>query len=212
MTTRLTVLDRSARGFLAILMGASLARCSGSTDPTPSDTRHELDLNIIQLPASAAPFFNTGTSFYAKVGQDASGFIYFADSEGKQGEKFAEIKIPTGALAARPDGTPFAAGDSILISMQVAGQDQILVQLEPSGITFDPSHPAELKLDYGETGGDFNHDGHVDAEDSEIEQKLAIWRQEKPGDPFVKIGTVKIEEASELEAKLTSFSRYAIAY
>jgi hypothetical protein len=211
MTTRPTVLRRISRGALAALLVTSLAHCSSSTDPTSGDSRPELDLNIIQLPANAPPFYNTSTSFYAKVGSDASGFIYFEDQQGQRGEKFAELKIPGGALAARPDGTPFVSGDSVLITMQVA-QGEILVQLEPSGLTFRSGTPAELKLDYGEVGGDFNHDGHVDGADSEIEQKLAIWRQEKAGDPFVKIGTVKVEDASELEAKLTSFSRYAIAY
>ncbi|MEZ4587201.1 MAG: hypothetical protein R2909_12430 [Gemmatimonadales bacterium] len=82
----------------------------------------------------------------------------------------------------------------------------------PSGIQFSSSKPAELKLDYEETEGDLDGDGDHDDEDDAIETRLSIWRQEDPGDPFVKIGTVKTEGARELKAFLTSFSRYAISY
>ena len=57
-----------------------------------------------------------------------------------------------------------------------------------------------------------NEDGDVDEEDDHIETILGIWRQEQPGDPFVRLGSVKVEDQEELEAKLTGFSRYAIAY
>jgi len=33
-----------------------------------------------------------------------------------------------------------------------------------------------------------------------------------PGDPFVRLGSVKVEGQEELEADLQGFSRYAIAY
>ena len=200
-------------GLLLAGLGMGLARCgSDAAGPNPDDPRNELDLNVIRLPANAPPFYGTSVSFYAKVGQEASGFLYFQDQEGKRGEKFAELKIPSDALLARPDGTPFAAGDSVLITMQVGDPARLLVELQPSGIQFRGSSPAELKLEYGEAGDDLNHDGRVDGEDDEIEQRLAIWRQEQPGDPFVRVGTVKLEDENEVEAKLSSFSRYAIAY
>ena len=52
----------------------------------------------------------------------------------------------------------------------------------------------------------------MDDEDSHLETILGIWRQELPGQPFVRLGSVKVEDEEELEAKLTGFSRYAIAY
>jgi len=86
------------------------------------------------------------------------------------------------------------------------------VELLPSGLRFSAGKPAELKLDYEFAEDDFNHDGHVDDRDREAELRFAIWRQEAVGLPWVRQGSVKIEELREIEAELTGFSRYAIAY
>jgi hypothetical protein len=59
---------------------------------------------------------------------------------------------------------------------------------------------------------DFNHDGVSDAEDTAIESTLAIWRQENLGDPFVRLSSVLSSDLDEVEAGLTGFSRYALAY
>ena len=201
---------RLFRLFLTVLAGGAFAACgSGTTEPEP---RPPADLNIIQLPADHLPFERTTVSFWAKKSESREGRIYFLDSQGHRGEEYARLKIDSGSLLARPDGTPFGATDSVLITMTVADQSQILVELQPSGLRFAAGKPAEFKLTYGATGGDLNDDGSVDEKDGDIEQKMAIWRQEKLGDAFVQIGVVKVEELREIEAKLTSFSRYAIAY
>ena len=201
---------RFHRLFLAALAGSILTACgSGTTEPEP---RPPADLNIIKLPADHPPFEATTVSFWAKKSESREGRIYFLDSQGHRGEEYARLKIDSGSLLARPDGTPFGTKDSVLITMTVADPSQILVELQPSGLRFASDKPAELKLTYGATEGDLNEDGQVDGKDSEIEQQMAIWRQEKAGNPFVQIGVVKVEELREIEAKLTSFSRYAIAY
>jgi hypothetical protein len=201
---------RLFRLFLAALASSILTACGGGT--TEPEPRPPADLNIIQLPADHPPFETTTVSFWAKKGESREGKIYFLDSQGQRGEEYARLKIDSGSLLARPDGTPFGARDSVLITMSVADPSQILVELQPSGLRFASDKPAELKLTYGATEGDLNDDGRVDEEDDEIEQQMAIWRQEKAGDAFVQVGVVKVEEQREIEAKLTSFSRYAIAY
>jgi hypothetical protein len=52
----------------------------------------------------------------------------------------------------------------------------------------------------------------VDSGDEIIEQELGLWRQATLADPFVLIGSIKLEDQNEFEAELTGFSRYAIAY
>jgi hypothetical protein len=52
----------------------------------------------------------------------------------------------------------------------------------------------------------------VDVDDDAIESTMAIWRQESPGDPFVRVGTAVVEDLEEAEAELQGFSRYALAY
>ena len=50
--------------------------------------------------------------------------------------------------------------------------------------------PAELKIHYDHADDDLDDDGDVDGEDDDIESTLSIWRQESPGDPFVRLGSV----------------------
>ncbi|MEZ4455252.1 MAG: hypothetical protein R2882_01695 [Gemmatimonadales bacterium] len=151
-------------------------------------------------------------AFYASNARDSEGSIYFQEAGGGRGERFARLRIKSGGLSQRPDGTAFGPNDSVLIIMKLVNPSQLSVELRPSGLKFTSANPAELKMEYEETGGDLNGDGRNDDDDEDIETKLAIWRQENPGDPLVKVGTIKTEGVRELEAKLTSFSRYFIAY
>jgi hypothetical protein len=199
---------------LRTLLLTGLAACSSSvTEPDPPGTiRDPSELNIITLPADHPPFFSPSVSFWAKAGERAEGTIYFRDPNGERGDRFAELKIDEDALLRRPDGTPIAAGDSILITMTVSDQSEFLVEMQPSGLEFSSDEPAELKLKYEETKGDLNGNGRRDDDDDRIEGKLAIWVQEVLSGPFTKIGTVKIQGSRELKASLVSFSRFAIAY
>jgi hypothetical protein len=190
----------------------ALAACSDSTDPTPPIMRDPAALSILQLAQNAPPLWNSQASFYAVRGDDREARLFFQDDLGGQGEEYLRLKIPDAALLTRPDGTPFAVGDSILITVTVVDVQQILFELEPSGLRFDPAKPAELDIEYQEAGDDYDQDGDVDAEDDAIETELAIWRQEAVGGVFERLGSVKFEDLKEIDVELTGFTRYAIAY
>jgi hypothetical protein len=192
----------------------AVASCTDAMlDPDPPGTiKPTGELTIIRLPADAPPLFNDSVAFYARPGRDAEGFIYFQEDDGSRGEKFVELKIKQGSLAAFPDGRPFGPNDSVRIVIRVRDARTLIVDLEPAGLSFNRAEPAELKIEYEETGGDLDDDGDDDEDDDEIEQLIAIWRQENPTDPFVKLGTVKTEGLRELEAELLGFSRFAVAY
>ena len=93
------------------------------------------------------------------------------------------------SLQALPDGTPIAEGDSVLITIRVVDPAKMLFEMEPSGTDLLRRRPAELKIHYEEAHGDLNDDGSVDSDDDDIESTMAIWRQETPSDPFVRVGT-----------------------
>lgn len=187
-----------------------LAGC-GDTGPTTPE-RPPAELNIVRLAPNHPPFEQTTVSFWARVNQSREGKIYFRNSQGERGEEFASLKIDSGSLLARPDGSSFGTNDSILITMSVVDPSRVLVELQPAGLRFRSDKPAELKLEYGEADEDLDDDGDIDGDDHSAEQKLAIWRQEKPGEDYTQVGSVKSEDLREIEAKLVSFSRYAIAY
>jgi hypothetical protein len=88
----------------------------------------------------------------------------------------------------------------------------MLFDLQPTGLKFSPADPAELKIHYDHANGDLNDDGVSNGLDDALERTLAIWRQENPGEPFVRLVSVLTIETDEADAELTGFSRYALAY
>jgi hypothetical protein len=202
------------RGILGVSLGLSLA-CSDSTSSDGGGTRPPSQLTFLTLSPAAPLLCESSISFWAYRGRGVDTALQFPeDGVNCQGsrEDFLRLKIDQAGLQAYPDGTPFQPGDSVLITMSWVGNDSILFHLEPTGLLFDPTRPAELKIDYGEAGSDLNGDGSTDSEDDAVEHRLDIWRQPTLADDYVKVGVAKFEDSDEIEAKLNGFSRYAIAY
>ncbi len=200
-----------ARSLLTALLVATVTLACGSDTVGPEE-QPESQLTFLRLAASAPPFQSPSVSFYARRGTNREGSIYFLDDEGRRGEEFARLEVDATSLLARPDGTPFMTGDSVLITMRVVDVGRMIIELQPAGLRFAPTRPAELTLDYDFADEDYNRDGVRDQRDRDVEQRFSIWRQRRPGDRFVRIGSVKVEGLREIEANLTEFSRYAIAY
>jgi hypothetical protein len=194
--------------FLALL---GVGSCSDSTAPSGT-TRNPTELNIVRLDVTTPRLFNPVDSFYAKKGEDRELRIYFQDAVGGSGEEFLRLKVPAPSLLARPDGTPFQTGDSILIRVSIADPARIVFDMEPAGLTFDSAQPAELNIEYVHADHDFNEDGVTNTLDANIKSQLALWRQETASDPFVKLSSVNVEDLEEVEANILGFTRYAIAY
>jgi hypothetical protein len=203
--------SRLTRLAAALLLGVTA--CSDSTSPGNGDgTRPPEQLNIVRLDQSGPALFNPEASFYAKQGEDRELSISFVDPEGGAGEEYLRLRVQANSLLTRPDGTPFAAGDSVFITVRVVDPAAILFEMEPGGLTFNPAEPAELKIHYLHADQDFNEDGVLNGSDDSIKATLAIWRQENPGEPFVRLGSVNVEELEEINADILGFTRYAIAY
>ena len=100
--------------------------------------------------------------------------IFFQDEAGGQGEEYLRLRIDAPTLLARPDGTPIAEGDSVLITSASWTRPSMLFELEPSGLTFNPLQPAELKIHYDHADGDLNDDGSVDGDGRR--RSRARWR------------------------------------
>ena len=197
---------------LSFALAAAIAACSDSGGPDNGGVKPPGELTIIRLPAGSPPIWNPVDSFYAKKGEERELRIYFEDEVGGSGEEYLRLRVGSGSLLSYPDGTLFQVGDSVLITVRVVDPEQIYFEFEPSGLRFNPSVPAELKIEYAETEGDLDDDGDVDNDDDAIEQVIDLWRQEQAGQDFVKLGAIKIEELDEIEADILGFTRYAIAY
>ena len=197
--------------FLAALL-AGVAGCSSDSTAPGDGSRPSSDLHILRVAPTSTPLLNPDTSFYAVQGQDREVRISFQNELGGEGEEFLRLRVRPGSLQTAPDGSPIAAGDSVLITVHVVNPDSILFDMEPAGLTFNPSEPAELKIHYAHADHDFNEDGTINVFDDEIKSQLAIWRQESLSEPFVKLGSVNVEDSEEINADILGFTRYAIAY
>ena len=193
-------------GILTLFGGCSDGNSPGDENRSPSE------LNIIRLSAASPPLFSTEESFYAVQGEDREIRISFEDAVGGEGEEFVRLRVRPASLQARPDGSPIAAGDSVLITLRVVDPANLLFEMEPAGLTFNSSEPAELKIHYAHADHDFNDDGSVNSTDDQIRNQLGIWRQETLSDPFVRLGSVNEVTLEEINVDILGFTRYAVAY
>ena len=205
---------RTLFGTAIAVAAAACAESTGNGGGTPAG-----DLNFLELAAGAPALCNDSAGAWfikdSSGGADQEVALTFPDNGSTcagNTHDFLRLRIKGSSLQRLPDSTLIDSGDSVFIYVKWVGSDSILFDLQPTGLLFDPLDPAELRIEYDESGPDLNHDGHSDGEDDVIEQRLDIWRQEKPGDPFVRVGTARSEANKEIEAKLNGFSRYAIAY
>jgi hypothetical protein len=187
--------------------------CSDSNDPGDGDvSKPPAELTILRLSPTSPPLLNPETTFYAVRGEDREVRISFQDASGEEGEEYLRLRVRPEALQSYPDGSDFAEGDSVLITVRVMDPTRLQFDFEPTGLTFNADEPAELKIHYNHADPDLDEDGDVDLDDEALELDLAIWRQEVEGDPFVRLGSILSIDLEEINAELSGFSRYALAY
>lgn len=171
------------------------------------------ELDIFDPPFRAVSIDPTldryAVSFWGVRGQEREVYIKYLAPNGTW-QTYIEFEVT--APIKRPDGSTIAVGDSILITISVDPVD-FVVQLEPSGIHFDPNRPTELEFHYEGADPDFNGDGVVDDEDEYIERELlGVWYQEGVINPWGVIDSDHDLEDKEFELELEQFSGYAVSW
>lgn len=179
-----------------------------ATDAVASREPH-----FVTAAADAPGIANPVVSFYAKLGEDREAFMYYQARPGvRDSTVFVRFRVPKRSLAARPDGTPFAPGDSILITFTLVDAVHLQVDFQPAGLTFSSRDPAKLKMSFLEVDEDLNGDGVVDQEDSVLAKSLAIWRREGASDPWVAQPSVVKVGVHEVQSEVFGFTSYVIAW
>jgi hypothetical protein len=200
------------RSFAAAAVLA-LNACSSASDSLAPEERLETQLRLLTVTNDAPPLATSTVSFYAVKGKNASADIWYRRRAGKSDStKFLEFRLGGATLDRRPDGTLIADGDSVRITVTVTDPAHLILQFQPSGLTFSSKDPARLRMFFNEVGDDFDHDGHVDSNDDDVERKLSIWRQELPGLPWFKVASAVVKEDRRVDAYLAGFTGYALAY
>ena len=187
--------------------------CADSTDPDDDDDDNVdgSELTFVSL-ESGVNVPTRDTSFVVTAGEEFQ-LELFTDPAGDDdnGEEFFEFELEEESLLRRPDGTLFQPGDTITITVTVPGNEYVFL-FEPSGLVFNPSRPAEMKISYIDADDDFDDDGDVDDEDVDFEQELSIWRQNVLNGPWENIGaTIHSIESDEIEFDVEHFTGFALA-
>ncbi len=201
---------RSIPLLLALALAAAIPACDGSLSG-PGKQVSEDELVFARATPGAPPLERYQVSFWAVAGEGREVEIDYAAVGRYDGDECLEFKVPGNALLFHPDGRRVQRGDSVLITIRVV--DPILFNFEfsPSGLRFDPEHPAEMRVFSKWVDRDVNGDGRVDDEDEELDENFAIWKQEAPGQDWFRIGTVRRKDVDEFRAEITGFTKYALA-
>lgn len=184
-----------------------LAAGCGGDSTAPIVQKPSADLHFLQLAASAPALQSTVVSFYAKKGTDTEVRVRFSN-----GEDYLRFRVFANSLLQRPDGSLFATGDSVLITISISDPTKLAADFQPAGLKFSPSNPARLQFEFGEADKDLNGDGVVNAADTSLISQISTWRQEVPGSEWLKVSSVVETEINEVQANIFGFTGYALAY
>jgi hypothetical protein len=201
--------------FFLILLVAVTAACESSTAPRPypSGTHgNSTDGSPVIAPIDPTyvPLLPGDTSFWAVKGQSLDVVLRFRSTvQGQTGDRLMEFQLSAGSLAARPDGTPIAAGDSVLITVHPDSARMQFV-FGPSGLTFDAGSPAVLAMWCNHAAADLNGDGVVNGTDEQLWYEMAIWKRELSTDPWSKQSTTRSADGYRLQATVSGFSGFSV--
>lgn len=201
------------RRLTSAVAALALLACSSSDAPNTPPPVPTGQLHFVAQDTAGPPLYTDTASLLFTAGQSADIRIYYTDTtNGGPGEEFLRFEVPGDGLFLKPDGTPFNPGDTVRISITVVDSTTFLFDFQPAGLRFSPEHPAALKVEYVHSDHDYDHDGTITSADSTIHGQLDIWKNDPPSTLWFKQGSVNFETFEELDAKIFSFSQYAVAW
>jgi hypothetical protein len=203
-------ISRSPYGLAGVVALLALVAGCGA-DTTAPQQKPTSELHFIAFASNAPAIMDTVVSFYAKLGDNREIHLRYAPVAG-QSEEFLRFEVPGEALARRPDGTAFAPGDSILITVRLTDVKHLKFDFQPAGLRFSADHPARLRVEFAHCDRDLNGDGVLDPQDQQLLLTAGIWRQETTSEPWVRLADVLHLEIDEVEANILGFTGYAFAY
>ena len=187
------------------------ARSGGDGGVLPGDT--STALGFVRERAGA-PLISSTASFYAVKGQDRHVRLYYIPPNPGAVDTvdFMTFHVGATSLDRRPDGTAFADGDSVLITVTLANADSLIVQFAPQGLRFSTTSPARLHYNLSYTDPDRTRDGVVNATDDSLTKQLLVWRQESPGQAWTAQSSFLNLTDQYVETDVLGFTGYAVAY
>ncbi len=199
-----------------LLLLALTAACDTATAPrsphgkTSGDTNTSSPL-LTPIDTPYIALMPGDTSFWAVKGQSYTVLLRFRSTTGSPGDSLLEFQLAASTLLARPDGTPIAVGDSVLIEIRPDTTGKMAFTFYPSGLAFDSTAPALLTMWCNHAAADLNGDGVVNSIDEQLWYEMAIWMRENPTDPWGKQNTARSSNGYQLQTPLNGFTGFSVA-
>ncbi|HEU4631540.1 MAG TPA: hypothetical protein VFS08_17430 [Gemmatimonadaceae bacterium] len=185
----------------------------GQHEPRPPATSDDDDPTFLQAATDAPTIANPVVQFWAKRGEERTAEMYYHAAPGERDSVvFLSLRVREESLVSRPDGTPLARGDSLLITITLVDPTRLVVDCQPSGLRFSPRDPARLKMSFAHADDDVNGDGTVNGGDRSLTTALALWRRESSTEPWERLVSEVEVGVHEVEAEIGGFTGYAIAW
>jgi hypothetical protein len=151
-------------------------------------------VRFVQRSPSAPSFADEEIRLAATAGAAGEITLRFTD-----GSPFATFRTGEETLrGARLQGRPIPAGDTVWITMRRVDGSRFLVELEPSGLVFNPQAPAELVFHH-------RHSSYP------VDQEASFWKQERVDSPWERIEARHDQASRTFRAPLEGFTKYALA-
>jgi hypothetical protein len=178
--------------------GSQLHPLSHRMHVVTSDGEHPFQQLLLQAASSTAQE-TPAMSFWAVRGEEQTFEIgYRADGDTATGE-FLRFHIPAAGLLLQPNGTAFAAGDSVLITVTI-DPSEFHLEFGPSGLVFNDQAPAQLELWYSAAEGDIP------------QSQLGMWYQQEAGTLWYPIVSQHQLDRMWFKTVLFHFSGYVISW
>ena len=199
----------SARRLITLAALLALASCKDDSIGPGDDSNP----TFLSPDPSAPPLGAQTITFDAVQGQDTEVFMWYRKRPDRtDSSKVLRLRIKDDAQIVRPNGTPLMPGQSVSITITIVDPVRLIADFQPAGLRVLGSEVADLTMWYDERDHDFNDDGVIDAADAAIEPTLAIFRRERVTAPWVRLTSDVVIETDEVEAEISGFTNYVIAY
>jgi hypothetical protein len=120
--------------------------------------------------------------------------------------------VPKDALDFYPEGTPFADGDSVRITVTL-DTERFLATFGPAGLQFRRNRPAVLVFWYAGADDDLDGDGDVDDDDALIESDLlGVWYQGDGEELWSRLPASHSINLKQYRLGIEHFSSYAVSW
>ena len=179
----------------------------GGSAPSGTDS-----IRFLRVAANAPALEADSLAFWAVQGEEREVELNYLPTSGNSQQRFLRFRVRKQTQMRRPDGSLIANGDSIRITIRVVDAARLLTKFEPAGLRFEGGGSARLWLSYAEVGEDLDGDGSVSSADSTVAQALSIYRRETVTAPWFRVTSTHDLVLDELQATITGFTNYVIAY